>query len=236
MLSVIIPTLNEEHYLPNLLEDLRKQTLKDFEIVVSDGGSTDKTIEKAQQFGAKTVVSQKRLLAHQRNQGAKAASGDTLIFFDADIRINDPSFLELVFNDFQARQLTIATFLTEIHKNSISFALSDHLLNLITYAGEWFMPVSHGGIGIMVSASAHEKSGGFDEELVMGEDHEYAGRIGKNGKYGVIKVARVVTSTRRMEKYGTLNIWLKWFYSSLYFVLFGNVKKEIISYDMYNQR
>ena len=48
--SIIIPTLNEEKYLPHLLADLAKQTFQDFEVIVIDGQSTDQTVPKTKLF------------------------------------------------------------------------------------------------------------------------------------------------------------------------------------------
>ena len=83
--SVIIPTLNEEKYLPNLLDDLTKQKEENFEIIIVDGKSEDRTIDVAMKYKnkylIKTVVSQKRNLCYQRNFGAKNSVGEYLVFF-----------------------------------------------------------------------------------------------------------------------------------------------------------
>ena len=85
MLSIIIPTLNEEKYLPRLLESIRRQNFSDYEIIVSDGGSSDKTEEIAKSFKATFFVdSSIRHPSAQRNNGARISKGDTLLFLDAD--------------------------------------------------------------------------------------------------------------------------------------------------------
>ena len=53
MLSIIIPTLNEESYLPKLLNSIKKQDFQDYEMIVADAGSKDKTIEIALASGCK---------------------------------------------------------------------------------------------------------------------------------------------------------------------------------------
>src|SRR3989344_7060609 len=83
--SVVIPTLNEEKYLPKLLKCLREQLDKDFEVIVVDGSSDDKTVERAE--GVKIIASKKRNVSYQRNLGAKAARGKWLVFLDADVSI-----------------------------------------------------------------------------------------------------------------------------------------------------
>src|SRR3989338_1163009 len=81
--SIIIPTLNEEEYLPKLLESIRQQRFKDLEIIVADAGSTDKTKEIAERYGCKIVPG--GLPARGRNEGARVAGGELLVFLDADV-------------------------------------------------------------------------------------------------------------------------------------------------------
>ena len=91
--SVVIPTFNEEKYLPLLLKDLESQTFKDFEVIVSDANSTDSTRSIAKNYGA--TVCDGGLPSVGRNNGAKIAKGDILIFLDADVRIKN-DFIESV--------------------------------------------------------------------------------------------------------------------------------------------
>ena len=85
--SVIIPTLNEEKILPHLLDDFRNQTAKDFEVIVADAGSGDKTVEVAKAYKAQLVKG--GLPAVGRNNGAKIARGEFLFFLDADVRFTE---------------------------------------------------------------------------------------------------------------------------------------------------
>jgi 4,4'-diaponeurosporenoate glycosyltransferase len=87
--SVIIPARNEEHNLPALLRSLARQSVTPHEIVVVDDGSTDGTAEVARQLGATVIASQPlpdgwRGKAWACHQGAQAATGDLLLFLDAD--------------------------------------------------------------------------------------------------------------------------------------------------------
>jgi len=87
--SIVIPTLNEEKYLPNLLNDLAEQSWSDFEVIHVDGYSDDKTVTIAKRFSKrfklKQIISPRRSAPHQRNLGAEAANGEWIIFMDADI-------------------------------------------------------------------------------------------------------------------------------------------------------
>src|SRR5689334_11198275 len=90
--SIIVPTLNEEQYLPRLLTSIRRQRYKQYEVILVDGKSTDKTIAIAQSFRTLlpklTIVrSEKQQVGYQRNLGAKRAAGAYFVFLDADVSI-----------------------------------------------------------------------------------------------------------------------------------------------------
>jgi len=99
MISVIIPIYNEEDVILNCLESLSKQSVKDFEIIVIDDGSTDKTFEKMRfSFAIKDVkvLQQKHLgPGAGRNLGVKHAKGEILVFVDADMTF-DRNFLKML--------------------------------------------------------------------------------------------------------------------------------------------
>jgi glycosyltransferase involved in cell wall biosynthesis len=83
MLSIVIPTFNEEKYLPGLLKTLQEQTFKDYEIIVADNDSSDATRTIAVMAGARVVGG--GLPARGRNLGAEVARGEWLLFLDADV-------------------------------------------------------------------------------------------------------------------------------------------------------
>jgi glycosyltransferase involved in cell wall biosynthesis len=82
MLSIIIPSYNEEKYLPKLLKSIKKQDFKDYEIIVADNNSKDNTRQIALSYGAQIVDGGRPATA--RNNGVKVAKGDYLLFLDAD--------------------------------------------------------------------------------------------------------------------------------------------------------
>lgn len=84
LVSVVIPAFNEEKYLPIIITSLKHQSYGNIEIVVSDNASTDKTAEVARKMGAKVVYVPEKNLSIVRNRGAEAASGEILLFIDAD--------------------------------------------------------------------------------------------------------------------------------------------------------
>lgn len=97
--SVVIPAFNEEHYLPQCLESIKKQTFKDFEIVVVDNNSTDKTAEVAKQYGARVVCEPVQGMTPARERGFKEAKAEIIARTDADI-IVPPHWLETIYQAF----------------------------------------------------------------------------------------------------------------------------------------
>ena len=88
-ISVIVPTLNEGKYIGNLLTSLEKQNYQDFEVIVVDGDSGDKTIAIAKAFGAQTIILPKVKEFASRNKAAEISNGEILLFTGADVVFPD---------------------------------------------------------------------------------------------------------------------------------------------------
>src|SRR3989344_830900 len=93
--SFIIPTRNEGDYLEGCLKSIKKQTIKDYEIIIVDSYSKDNTVATARKYGAKVLFEKRRGPAVARNTGAKKTKGEILIFPDADVRF-EKNFLEIL--------------------------------------------------------------------------------------------------------------------------------------------
>ena len=89
-ISIIIPTYNEAKYIKTCLESLTQQSLLPYEIIIVDDGSTDKTVEAL--LGFRILRQVHKGAGAARNLGAKHATGDILVFVDADMEF-DPDFL-----------------------------------------------------------------------------------------------------------------------------------------------
>lgn len=229
MLSIIIPALNEEKNLPFLLEGINKQTFKDYEIIVADGGSMDKTIEIAEHLGCKIVKG--GLPAKGRNEGAEIAQGNLFLFMDADNKILADDFLEKLVEEFEKRNLGVASF--SIYPNG---ALVDKfafwLYNLWVKLSQSFLP--HATNSVLVKREIHQKVKGFDEEIRLGEDHYYARRAGRYGKFGFIETKGIFTSSRRFERQGRVKIYLKYILAGAYMLFLGPIKTDIFQYKFIN--
>ena len=104
---IVIPTFNEEKLLPFLLESIKKQKGVEIEIIVADNNSTDNTRKIAEAFSAKIVNG--GLPAKARNNGAKVANSEIILFLDADVILPAPDFLKKTLFEFNKNDFGIAT-------------------------------------------------------------------------------------------------------------------------------
>ena len=206
--SIIIPTLNEENYIGELLKSLKEQTFKDFEVIVVDGKSEDKTKEKVMEYKdnleIKFVLSPKRCIGFQRNYGLKYAGNGDLIFFDADIII-EKYFLEKINKYLEKNHADVLTSwfepLSLMKRDRIMFRVFNIYLEAIKF-------ISPGGGGAFIYAKRKPflKVGGFSEEIVLGEDFDLIKRMDKKGyKYKLVRKPRIKVSVRRLNKEGRLH-------------------------------
>lgn len=229
MLSIIIPTLNEEKYLPKLIANIKEQSFNNYEIIISDGNSSDQTRLIAQAAGCKVVNSFDRHPSFQRNNGAKIAQGEVLLFLDADVRL-PANFLTVAYQDFNSRKLDFAGFYLKFDSTKIIYKIYNIIYYLLFYPSQYFKPLLVGA-AIIVKKSAHEKVNGFDQSIVVGEDFDYAWRLGKKHRFRMIKSTYFYYSPRRWEKEGHLKTIFKLIFLAIYFLFKGPSRKKIVDYD-----
>jgi len=226
MLSIIIPTLNEEDLFPKLLRSIKRQRFSDSEIIIADADSTDGTKEIAKKFGAKLVKG--GLPAAGRNQGARVARGDLLLFLDADV-ILPKKFLEKAIREVKKRNLDVASVQLDpqTSRKMIKF-LFDRFYNYPVKKLERFLP--YGAMGYLIKKDLHFKIKGFDEKIKLCEDHDYVRRAAKLGKFGVLKGVKISISLRRFYKDGWLKVILKYTSAELHYHFLGPIKSDIFHY------
>lgn len=225
LLSIIIPTLNEAGYLPKLLADLKEQTFMDYEIIVSDGNSSDKTREIASEYGASVVTSEKRSPAIQRNIGASVAKGNLLLFLDADSKINTTKFLTTALDEFSSKSLDVAGFRVKWDGKRNRYRILDWYYSFCSRYLTTLTPFTPGA-AILVKKELHTKAGGFSTKLFIGEDHDYGIRLAKKGKFGSLKSVSIYSSVRRFEKEGFIFTHYKWVNAIVQRYLQGKVDKK----------
>ena len=212
MLSVIIPAFNEERFLPQTLDHLRRATEhlgavsgRDVETVVVDNASTDRTAEVARAAGARVVPVPEHNIARVRNAGARAASGDLLLFLDADT---------LVPEDLLGR---IARVMEEpaCAGGAVDLDYRPARPPIKVYLRLWrLLGLSLGmaqGAAQFCRRDAFAALGGYDESLYMGEDVDFYWRLGRfaraRGQHvRFLRDVRVVPSCRRFDQWPTSRI------------------------------
>lgn len=202
-LSIIIPTYNEEEYLPKLLDSIKRQDYKDYEIIVADADSTDKTVNIARNFGCKIVKG--GMPAVGRNNGAKIAKGDILLFLDSDLKLSK-GYLKNCVSEFEEDNLGIAISQMMADSDRKYYQILHDFANKFMISVENIKPHGAGCYGIISKRSLHEKVGGFDETLDFGEDTDYIERIGDISNFKVLRTAKLYVSTRRLEEEGLLSL------------------------------
>jgi len=213
--SIIIPTLNEEKFLPKLLFCLAAQKEKDFEILVVDGKSDDQTLAKAREFEKnfnkkfKILISSKRNAAYQRNLGAKKAKGDYLVFFDADVAIG-AGFLERVKKQLMKKKSLLATTWVEVDEKGLFASFLKLFVILMVEVGRKIGKPFAPGFNMIIKQEAFSKIGGFDQEIKLADDYDFILRAREKGiKLEVFRQPRLTFSLRRFRREGKMRtLWL----------------------------
>ena len=233
MISLVIPAFNEEKLLPQILDQFPPalRAAHDAEIIVSDGGSGDRTAEIASAHGARVVVHDlphRQTIAEGRNRGAAVARGDVLVFLNADVRVSDPDrFLG------EARRLAaradVAGITCVVHVFPEEEILADRLFHLWHNAYVRFLNFIGEGMGRgecqILGAELFARVGGYNPAMVAGEDYDLFRRVRRHGRVVMMPGVTVFESPRRFRKYGYLHILWGWSRNALA-VIFRNASSS----------
>jgi GT2 family glycosyltransferase len=201
--SVIIPALNEEKYLPRCLESLSRQSREDqFEIIVVDGGSTDRTVEVAKEYSDKVIV-EPSPVGVARNLGAEHAQGKILAFIDADT-VACERWVEEIARTFDSNSNAAGvTGPTLPYEGTELDKLAYHV------ATGWAQRLSlklgrpHvAGFNCAYRQGPFWDAGGFDENRVLSEDVTLSLKMRHQGPILFNPDMLAYTSLRRIKRYG----------------------------------
>jgi len=199
-ISIIIPALNEEDRISDLLKVLRsRKSIGEtvYEIIVADGGSSDATREKAEKTGARVVNCSRRGRAVQMNEGAKSARGDILYFLHADTLppINfDRTITHAIENGAGAGCF------------KLKFSNNHPVLRFYGWCTRFRTTlVRFGDQSLFVTADNFRSVGGFDEDMIVMEDQKIVGNLKTETSFVLLDEA-VQTSARKYEKNGVLRL------------------------------
>lgn len=239
-LSIIIPALNEEKFLPNLLLSLTKQTRMDFEVVVVDGSSKDNTVAVARSFSPKlpklqVCISEKASLPLQRNTGAKATTGEWLVFIDADCTLL-PYFAERLESFIEEQNPTLFTSWFRPDSEVSGDAVFTLIANLFVESSIVFhRPITPGPLTV-VRREAFDLVGGYTADVTFGEDYDFTQKIVARGiTPQILRETLYVHSLRRVRREGKLRFIWVYARGSLRVLLTGRNLKAVPSYIMGGQ-
>ena len=200
MISVIIPTLNEQDKISTLLSSLSSDINESYEVIVVDGGSEDDTIERIHNFPKVILVNAEKGRAIQFNQGAERSKGDVLFFIHADSKL--PSlWKEQIEEVLDHRKKIGGTFYLKFDKEGFWYRLYSRLSKINNAL------CTYGDQGLFVRRVDFEKIGGYPTISIM-EDYEILNQLRKKGR--VIKLdSPIITSARKFSKNGVVLQQLK---------------------------
>lgn len=194
MISIIIPTLNEEENLKAVLIPIANRS--DCETIVVDGGSSDNTVQIAQAANIKTYLSRPSR-ATQMNIGAREAKGDVFLFLHADTILPD-DFADHIKTVLGGNGIVAGAFELAIDHPGTGCRVVEKTAN----ARSRFLQLPYGDQAIFISKQNFTRYGGFDEVVFL-EDVVFVRHLQKYGKIAVAN-AKVMTSGRRWKQVGVL--------------------------------
>ncbi len=207
LISVIIPAHNEEAYLGETLQALRRQSYPRFESIVVANACSDQTALIAKGHCDRLVVTPRPGISHARNLGARLAQGEILLFLDADT-ILERDALEIVAEQF-TREYASGTLKGKPDSSKLVFLALYALKNWL-HRKEFHK----GSMGVILCWKDYfEAAGGFEEALHVMENSLMIRRLDSFGKYRCIDDTRATTSMRRYEKTGFCRmswLWVKY--------------------------
>ncbi|MCX8189926.1 MAG: glycosyltransferase [Candidatus Diapherotrites archaeon] len=200
MISVIVPTLNEEKFIEKTLLALKDQTMpkNEYEIIVSDSSSSDSTVEIAKSLADKVVVCERISAGYGRNFGAKHAKGSKLAFVDADTIVS-PSYIEGV-KEALDKGIAATGPMRALEKDSLKIRAFYRWWSLQSRISILTKKPIFPGFNFAVTKKAFEDAGGFRPDPITNEDIDLSFKLAKKGRLVFSKKMLVYTSTRRLKE------------------------------------
>jgi glycosyltransferase involved in cell wall biosynthesis len=197
MISFIVPAYNEEALIGRTLDALNRAARslgEPYEIVVADDASSDRTTEIAENRGARVVSVSLRQIAATRNAGAQAATGDKLIFVDADTVVTDEVVQAAIdaMNQGAAGGGCAVGFDGRLPRYAeLTFPLMVRIFRATGIACGCFL---------FCTRSAFDAAGGFDETLFASEEVAMSRALKRQGSFVVLRES-VTSSGRKLRMY-----------------------------------
>lgn len=231
-ISIVIITLNEAERIGNILEDLSQQTYQNFEVIVVDSNSDDKTCELALAYSDElpklTVHKMKsRGTSLGRNTGATLAKHNRLLFLDADVRLSN-GFLEKSVSQLNKRNLDVAGVYMSLANLPVNLFLGYFLFNAGMFVTQYGFPTAIGAC-LFSTKQVHASINGFDEHIHLCEDCDYVNRASKISDFRVL-LNTFTFDPRRLKQDGFMSTGLTYVKANIRRLLIGELKNNEIEY------
>ncbi len=218
MISIVVPTYNEEKILDEMLRQFDGIKSEPFELIVSDNKSEDDTVKLARRHTNKIVLNNdisRFTIGVARNRGVEIAQNPIIMFVDVGVQIpNIEDFMEHIANHFKKNPkcaaMTVRLGVTKKHATFWDKLIFGVIDKWFWISNNFFKRgLSHGKF-MAVRAEAFRKIGGFDAKLAAGEDVDLFSRLAKVGDTFFDRSLIVFHSARRAHKYGWPKLLFIW--------------------------
>ncbi len=238
MISVVVPTLQEEKLLEQTLSVFSRDWRRRFhaELIISDGGSTDATLAIAEQHADSITVHkgpERQTIAGGRNAGAQIARGAVIVFINGDTVPADIDRFTTGIIDFAqrtGRYARASALACPVRFREGEERLPDILFHVFYNRYVHFLSILRIGAGRgecqIVRREVFERVGGYRPELVAGEDFDLFARIGVRARVRFAPELLVYESPRRFRKFGYFRVLFSWTINALSVLLRGRSSSD----------
>ncbi len=213
LVSIVIPTRNEQDRIASILESINGQTYKNIETIVVDGGSKDNTVKIAKNLGAKVVkeTGTFKSLPNAKNQGVKLARGELVIVLDADNELN-PEFVTEAVKSYKKGVLGLKCTVEWTEDTVV-----ERILRAVVAKEKGVSPLP-----MIIPKKYRLAVGGWDPSLGFGEDRDFRRRVGDFVKKNKLKIGYSKKSIIKLHMPHTLSELIKqqrWYGRTILFYL-----------------
>jgi len=236
LFTIIVVAYNEERIIKECLKSLKKQTFKNFELIVVDNNSTDRTAKIAKKEVKNVIVEKRQGYIYAFNAGAKKARGEFIAAADAD-SIYPRDWLEKAAKWIRKKPEIIGVYGSTRFYDSAPLMnfFSNIIFSLFLYLTRFLGQTNTPGYNFIMSRKAYFDVGGYNPQRYNGIqfDFELGNRIANIGAV-ILDTSNIVqTSSRRFKKNGYIRTTLEYM-DGWWRLHYG--KKQRILYEQYNAK